>query len=622
MRKQIAISLDDANARLLLALVPPLATFILNGSPAFALDAKQTYQKDAPSLVAASNAAMAAPPLKKMDNDQSSPQSKNNESSPAAPAPQETQAPATHPGSADIAAEKPTIVGSEAPAIAWIDHSRKPKAAILCIHGLSLHKGTFDALGKRLARDGYAVYAIDVRGFGDWVSQNRKCKVDLEGSLKDIEKELQDIHKAYPDLPVVILGESMGGAIALHATSLYPNLISGLVSCVPAGDRFGASDEDFKVGIHALLGGFNKEMNIGRDVVEQATKKEDLRNAWGNDPLVRMKLSPNELLQFSEFMGKNPNFAKNITATPVLFIQGANDKLVRPAGTWRLCEALGTADRQIVFSKSAEHLILEEAQFSDEDIGFIENWLKRHVLAQGNTTESTTAQEQSAPPTKKEDVTVEKQNATSMLPVPPVPLEKKTGPPANTASGKKTNISYWIELYRNGKVYRCNNKYPFRSGDSIRFHVMSENDGYAYIVMKQGTSGKQAVLFPDARTGMANDIAHGQDYPLPSKAWLTFDRNPGIEKVSIIFSTKPLDGLMTPKQPKYVTAYVSPDKSGSKDLVPARMQLSWQDPDPVIIPQMTSLASASASANQNSIVMVSCQDPSAVLSLDIALAHN
>src|SRR5262249_51877010 len=159
----------------------------------------------------------------------------------------------------------------------------------------------------------------------------------------------------YPDLKVVILGESMGGAIALHATALYPNLVSGLISSVPAGDRFGQSDEDFKVGIHALLGGFNKQMNVGHDVVAQATQKEDLRHAWGDDPLVRMKLSPAELMQFSNFMGKNFDSAKAITNTPVLFIQGMNDKLVRPAGTWKLLEALNTPDRQIVFSKTAEH---------------------------------------------------------------------------------------------------------------------------------------------------------------------------------------------------------------------------------------------------------------------------
>jgi acylglycerol lipase len=563
---------------------------------------------------------MTAPPLNKI-GDPGKPSPQNDQDNQAT----DRQTPDAGKDNVAPPSSNSDITGN-APSMQWIDETRAPKAAILCIHGLSLHKGTFDALGKRLSKDGYAVYALDIRGFGDWVSKRHINKVDLNGSLTDIEQELKAIHKAYPGLPVIILGESMGGGIALHATALYPNLISGLISSVPAGDRFGQTDEDFKVGIHALLGGFNKQMNVGRDVVDQATKKEDLRNTWGNDPLVRMKLSPHELMQFQEFMGKNYESARAITNTPVLFIQGMNDKLVRPAGTWKLCEALSTPDRQIVFSKSAEHLILEESQFSEQDVGFIENWLKKHVLvsAQSGVAEKNQQQDQGQEQAKPQETTAASQPTTNVVSLaqPVTPASNGTGSSTTTGDHhpSQTNISYWIELFRNGKTYRCNNKYPFKSGDSIRFHVMSENDGYAYIVMKQGTSGKQAVLFPDPRTGMANEIAHGQDYPLPTKAWLTFDNNPGVEKISIIFSVKPLDSLITPKEPKYLTAYVSPDASGSKDLVPARMQLSWQDPDPVIIPQMVS--DSGQSSSNNSMVMLSCQDPSAVLSLDVALAHN
>jgi acylglycerol lipase len=607
----------------MLATSLPLSLILSINNAGFAakLDRPDWPANPVHTALAPSNAAISTPPIEPpgdtsgpANQDQPESKDKQSESRPAPVATSETEAASTAPGNA--------------PCIQWIG-AEKPKAAILCIHGLSLHKGTFDALGKRLSKDGYAVFALDVRGFGDWVSKRHIEKVDLNGSLADIGQELKVIHEKYPDLKMVMLGESMGGGIALHATALYPNLVSGLISSVPAGDRFGQTDEEFKVGIHALLGGFNKQMNVGPGVVAQATKKEDLRHTWGDDPLVRMKLSPHELMQFQDFMGKNYESARAITNTPVLFIQGMNDKLVRPAGTWKLLEALNTPDRQIVFSKTAEHLILEEAQFSEQDIGFIENWMKKHILNDSASVaqENSPAEKPAAKP--KEDATPAKPDAVTAVNVPPVvvptkPANGTTETPENKTGdhAKQTHISYWIELYRNGKTYRCNNKYPFKTGDSIRFHLMSENDGYAYIVMKQGTSGKQAVLFPDARTGTANDIAHGQDYALPTKAWLTFDNNPGVEKLSIVFSTKPIDSLLSPKEPKYLTAYVSPDASGSKDLVPARMQLSWQDPDPVIIPQLAGGSTGGEANSASSLVMLSCQDPSAVLSLDVALAHN
>ncbi len=56
-----------------------------------------------------------------------------------------------------------------APCLTWLPSSEKPKAVILCVHGLGLHNGTYADFGKRMAGLGYAVYAIDVRGFGSFI---------------------------------------------------------------------------------------------------------------------------------------------------------------------------------------------------------------------------------------------------------------------------------------------------------------------------------------------------------------------------------------------------------------------------------------------------------------------
>ncbi len=150
--------------------------------------------------------------------------------------------------------------------------------------------------------------------------------------------------------------------------------------------------------------------------------------------------------------------------------------------------------------------------------------------------------------------------------------------------GDPARISYWIELARDGKVYRCNNKTSFKSGDAIKFHIIAQTDGYAYVVMNKSSRGKSATLFPSAETGTNNFLTKGQDYPLPSKTWLKFDDNPGTEEVSLVFSQKKIQPQQELKEQHYLTAYVSPSETGKKDLVPTRMQLSWDDPTPVIIP--------------------------------------
>lgn len=264
-----------------------------------------------------------------------------------------------------------------APCLSWNDPSVPVKAVFLCVHGLGLHNGTYEPLGKHLSSLGYPVYAIDVRGFGSWMeAKGREC-VDFEGCLADIKSTLKVIRRAHPGKPVFLLGESMGGAIALRAVARYPELVDGLVSSVPAGDRFKQGQTSLKVALH-FLAGPDRPMNVGESVIKQATDKPELRAAWQNDPLARMKLSPKELIQFQSFMNQNHDSAREIKDKPVLIVQGVLDKLVRPEGTVELFNKLSTTDKEIALIPNGEHLIFEENQFSDQVVEILVAWVELH----------------------------------------------------------------------------------------------------------------------------------------------------------------------------------------------------------------------------------------------------
>lgn len=264
------------------------------------------------------------------------------------------------------------------PCLAWIDPSKTPKAVLLCVHGLGLYNGTYEPFGKLMAANGIATYAIDMRGFGSWMEAKGREKVDFAACFEDVKAVLRVIHRAHPGLPVFLLGESMGGAIALQATAMYPELIDGLISSVPAADRFQQKRTALKVALH-LLANPDKPFNVGTGVIKQATKKSDLRQAWGKDPLARLNLSPRELLQFQKFMNQNHDRACEIKTTPVLIIQGAGDKLVRPEGTVELYNELSTPDRQLVLVPNAEHLIFEENQFNQETFALVLKWIEDRI---------------------------------------------------------------------------------------------------------------------------------------------------------------------------------------------------------------------------------------------------
>lgn len=272
------------------------------------------------------------------------------------------------------------VVRGNAPCLAWLPQNSEARAVILCVHGLGLHNGTWEPFGKAMTERGFAVYAIDVRGFGSWMEARGRERVDFASCLEDVRRTLKVIKRAHKSLPVFILGESMGGAIALRITAMYPDLVDGLISSVPAGDRFNQTKTSIKVALR-LINDPDKPFNVGEGVVKQATKNQDLREAWLNDPLAKLELTPRELLQFDRFMKGNRRSARKIKDKPVLMVQGSKDKLVRPRGTMELFDRLATAQKKFVLITDAEHLIFEENQFSKADIDLVEKWISSQIGA-------------------------------------------------------------------------------------------------------------------------------------------------------------------------------------------------------------------------------------------------
>lgn len=118
----------------------------------------------------------------------------------------------------------------------------EPKAIVLALHGFNDYSNAFqDFAAFAKARD-VAVHAYDQRGFGAnadaglWPGMER-----LRTDLADAVKRLREIH---PTTPLYVLGESMGGAVAIvAAASGEPLPIDGLILVAPAvwgGDQLNA----------------------------------------------------------------------------------------------------------------------------------------------------------------------------------------------------------------------------------------------------------------------------------------------------------------------------------------------------------------------------------------------
>lgn len=265
----------------------------------------------------------------------------------------------------------------EAPGWVWVDPTVPVKAVLICVHGLGLHHRAYDSFARRIAPEGIMTVAFDVRGFGTYTEANGMEKLSMKDCVDDLKNVTGLLRHDYPNLPLFILGESMGGGLALRVVAEAPDLVDGLICSVPAGSRYKALATAIKVGA-GFLTDKSKPMPVGLSVVNQATSNEELRRAWINDPFSRLSITPAELIDFQLFMDQNVNFARQIAKKPVILFQGHDDKLVKESGTLDLFQALATPQKSLVLIGNTEHLIFEAGQFKDEITLGVIGWMIAH----------------------------------------------------------------------------------------------------------------------------------------------------------------------------------------------------------------------------------------------------
>ncbi len=273
---------------------------------------------------------------------------------------------------------------------ASIDPKVEQKGLIFCLHGLGLHSRSFKDFAEKINGYGYGVIAVDVRGFGSFAMEKGLDKLDLNAGLEDLAAALSILRSHNPKLPIAVLGESMGGALALQLAAKYPDNVSALVSAVPSGKRYKSASTGLLVGLK-LLEDKKKPIEIGKKVIEQSSSDEAVRDVWLNDPNARLKLSAEELLRFQEFMNQTEKLAKAIKNTPVIIFQGFKDHLVKPEGTIALYGALATHEKDLVLVGDAEHLIFEEGQTPDDIVRMLSAWLDSHIRADASVHTKSTA---------------------------------------------------------------------------------------------------------------------------------------------------------------------------------------------------------------------------------------
>ena len=240
-----------------------------------------------------------------------------------------------------------------------------PWAALLIVHGLAEHSGRYQQAGARLAAAGVDTYAFDIQGFG--ASGGRRAYIDDWASYR--YQVLDNLVPLFAlRIPVVLLGHSIGGLMALDYTlsrHRRPDLVvlnaPALDAVIPVWKRIGAP----------LIAKVAPRLTLGNpiDPAQLFIDEEEAAN-FRNDPLVLTRTTVRLGDIVLEQMGRVGR-SLDLYDVPTLVLHGGADTLVPP----EVSEALGrlpTVERRIY--PSMRHASINEpggAQLVEDIVAWI-----------------------------------------------------------------------------------------------------------------------------------------------------------------------------------------------------------------------------------------------------------
>ena len=254
-----------------------------------------------------------------------------------------------------------------------------PRGVVVLVHGLKDHSARYAELAGRLASDGVAVYAADLRGHGRSPGE-RGFIADFSGYVADLEIFLARVRTREPGLPLILFGHSMGGAIATTYALAHPTELQGLVLSA-AALQLGPEVSPVLVKITRNLGRKHPRWRVlklkPRHFSRDPKVVADVRGA---DLLVDPRKVPASTA--AGLIGAIEHIQADMEklAVPVLILHGEQDRITPPDGSRALYRRAGVVDKQLTIVPGAYHDLLHEPGH-DAILTAIQGFVRGHLKA-------------------------------------------------------------------------------------------------------------------------------------------------------------------------------------------------------------------------------------------------
>ncbi|SDH44913.1 alpha/beta hydrolase [Pseudomonas abietaniphila] len=268
---------------------------------------------------------------------------------------------------------------------AWMPLT-SPRAVVMLSHGMAEHSGRYARLGAALTDAGFALYAHDQRGHGRTAANGVLGHyADRDGwntVVGDLASLSASIGQRHPDVPVFLLGHSMGSYIAQayllhHSASVQGAVLSGSnfqpvslyrsAAVIARLERWRQGARGRSAIIEFLsFGSFNKAFKPVRTPFDWLSRDQEEVDKYVNDPLCGFRCTNQfwlDMLGGLQQISKKSNLAQIDKSLPLLIIGGECDPVSEGKRLKDLAGALTDTDHALVTLKlypQARHEILNE----------------------------------------------------------------------------------------------------------------------------------------------------------------------------------------------------------------------------------------------------------------------
>ncbi|MFI7451873.1 lysophospholipase [Nonomuraea sp. NPDC049714] len=241
------------------------------------------------------------------------------------------------------------FAGTRGRIVARVWPNEHPRYVAILVHGYGEHIGRYEHVADTLVRHGAAVYGADHLGHGR--SDGERVLIeDYEDVVTDVRTVDERARADHPDLPVVVIGHSMGGLIAARYAQRYGDTLAALVLSGPV------------LGEWEVVGTLLALDELPDTPLDTATLSRDpsVGETYAHDPLVWHGPFKRLTLRALDATIKAIAKAGPLGALPTLWIHGADDRLVPLTGTRIGIDEIRGSDLTELIYPEARHEVFNE----------------------------------------------------------------------------------------------------------------------------------------------------------------------------------------------------------------------------------------------------------------------